>query len=139
MNALVKSPIEALQAAMSELPQVSLPTNHYWADGMYCRELFRPKDTTIVGKVHKREHFYIIVSGEVTVVSGDRRERIKAPRVLVSSPGTKRAVYAHEDSVCLTVHRTPFTDMNDIERDLVEEDATAMFGPGNTLKLLETS
>lgn len=129
--------VERLQAAISTFPQVELPTRHYFADGMYCREVFRPKDTTIVGKVHKKEHFYIVVSGEVTVVGDGKRERIKAPRILVSAPGTKRAVYAHEDSICATVHHTFETDLEAIERELVEEDATALFGPGNTLRALK--
>lgn len=129
--------IERLQAVISKMPQVELPTRHYFADGMYCREVFRPADTTIVGKVHKREHFYMVIQGEVTVVSGTQRVRVKAPHIFVSTPGTKRAVYSHEDSVCITVHRTDLKDLSAIERELVEEDTQAMFGPGNVLKVPE--
>lgn len=117
--------------------QMELPTKHHFADGMYCRELFRPKDTTIVGKVHKREHFYIVLSGEVTIVGDGKRERVRAPRIFVSAPGTKRAVYAHEDSICITVHRTFETDLEAIERELVEPDETSLYGPGNVLRALE--
>jgi len=126
--------VERLQASMASMPQVELPTKHYFADGMYCREVFRPAGVTIVGKVHKKEHFYIVISGEVTVVSNGHREQIKAPRILVSQPGTKRAVYAHVDSICITVHRTIETDLEAIERELVEEDDRSLFGPGNVLK-----
>ena len=126
--------IERLQTAAATLPQVELPTKHHFADGMYCRELFRPKDTLIVGKVHRREHFYIVLSGEVTVVGDGKRERIKAPRILVSAPGTKRAVYAHEDSICITIHRTDETDLDAIERELVEPDESALFDAHNRLK-----
>jgi hypothetical protein len=55
--------IESLQAVMSTMPQVELETEHYFADGMYARVLFRPKDTLIVGKVHRKEHFYIVAKG----------------------------------------------------------------------------
>jgi len=140
MNALELNPtredIERLQASLSALPQMELMTRHYWADGMYCRELFRPAGTTIVGKVHKREHFYIVASGIVTVVGDGKRETIEGPKVLVSQPGTKRAVFAHTDATCITVHRTSETDLAAIEHELVEEDATACFGPGNTPKAL---
>jgi quercetin dioxygenase-like cupin family protein len=128
--------IERLQASLLQAPQLEFPTKHHFADGMYCREVFRPKDTLIVGKVHKKEHFYIVLSGEVTVVGEGKRERIKAPRIMISQPGTKRAVYAHEDSICITVHRSFETDLDALERELVEEDTTALFGPGNTLKAL---
>lgn len=129
--------IERLQAAMASMPQVELPTRHYWADGMYCRELFRVAGTLIVGKVHKREHFYIVAAGIVTVVNGEHQETIEGPKVLVSSPGTKRAVFAHTDATCITVHRTAERDLETLERELVEEDPTARFGPGNTLKALK--
>jgi mannose-6-phosphate isomerase-like protein (cupin superfamily) len=136
VTATVKS-IEALQAVMRDLPQATLSTEHHFADGMYCRALFRPADTLIVGKVHKREHFYMVLSGEVTVISDGIKERVKAPRIFVSKPGTKRAVYAHEDSLCITVHRTDKTDLDEIEAELLEPDETAMFDAHNELKLKE--
>lgn len=134
MNAVSRGVIEALQSAMSRLPQAQLETKHHFADGMYLRELFRPAGCTIVGKVHKREHFYVVASGEVTVVSDGERRRIKAPCVMVSKPGTKRAVYAHEDSVCFTVHRTNLTDLDEIENEIIEPDETALFDARNELK-----
>jgi mannose-6-phosphate isomerase-like protein (cupin superfamily) len=138
MNALEKLPdtaaIQTLKEALSHLPQAELVTNHHFADGMYCRELFRPAGTLIVGKVHKREHFYIVLSGEVTVSGDGYRERIKAPRILVSAPGTQRAVFAHEDSRCITVHRTDSRDLQAIEQELVEHDETALFDARNELK-----
>jgi hypothetical protein len=135
MNELVATlaSIERLQAAAAKLPQAELHTEHFFADGMYCRALFRAADTLIIGKVHLREHFYMVMSGEVTIVGDGYKERVKAPRVFVSKPGTKRAVYAHEDSLCLTVHRTDETDLDKIEAELIEEDETAMFDSHNKL------
>jgi mannose-6-phosphate isomerase-like protein (cupin superfamily) len=135
MNTVIeRAAILKLQAEISKYPQATLETTHYFADGMYCRELFRPADTTIIGKVHRREHFYIVVSGEVTISGGGEPERVKAPKIFVSKPGTKRAVYAHVDSVCLTIHRTDKTDLDDIERELIESDDTALFNASNKLK-----
>ena len=128
--------IGELQAVMATMPQLDLSaaTKHLFADGMYLRELFRPKGATIVGKVHRKEHFYIVLSGEVTVATDESRERIKAPRIIVSKPGTKRAVYAHVDSVCITIHRTDSHDLNEIERELIEPDETALFDARNERK-----
>jgi len=126
--------IDQFQEILSQYPQIELETTHYFADGMYCRELFRPAGATIVGKVHKKEHFYIVLSGEVTIVNAGSRERVKAPKIFISPPGTKRAVYAHVDSICITVHRTDKTDIHEIERELVEEDEKALFDAENHLK-----
>lgn len=130
--------IARLQAELIKMPQAELITRHYFADGMYCRELWRPAGCLIVGKVHKKEHFYIIVQGEVTITQeGMIPQRIKAPKVIVSPVGTKRAVFAHEDSVCVTVHRTESRDLEEIEDDLVEYDPTSLYGPGNLPIALE--
>ena len=63
------------------------------------------------------------------------KERVKGPRVFVSKPGTKRAVYAHTDATTMTVHRTDETDFEKIEAELIEEDETAMFDSSNNPRL----
>lgn len=90
-----------------------------------------------MGKVHKKEHFYVVLCGEVTISGAGKRERVKGPRIFVSSPGTKRAVYAHTDAVCMTVHRTDQTDIEKIEDELTEPDETSMYLPGNIAKKQE--
>lgn len=132
------SGIVSLQQAMAQLPQYVPETTHYFADGMYCRVVKRAADVVIVGKVHKREHFYMVVQGSVAVIQDGAERRVyHAPSIIVSKPGTKRAVVALEESVCLTVHRTDKTDLAEIEAELLEEDSTALFGPDNQLKSLE--
>jgi hypothetical protein len=127
--------VNALQALMVQMPQVELQTDHLFADGMYARIVARKAGTTIVGKVHLKEHFYIVASGRVRVTGGEEETvEYAAPTVLVSKAGTKRAVYALEDSVCLTVHRTDKTDLGEIEAELVEPDETALFNASNELK-----
>lgn len=130
-----KESIELLARAISTLPQVELETKHYFADGMYAREVFREKGTIIVGKVHKKEHFYIIMSGSIKVTTDEGVRIVTAPSVIVSKPGTQRAVLALEDSLCMTVHRTDKTDLKEIEEDLVEKCDFALFNEEN--KLLE--
>lgn len=121
---------------MREMPQAELQTNHYFADGIYVREVVRPAGTVIVGKVHKKEHLYIVTKGRVRVVMDDDVRDYEAPAVIVSKPGTKRAVYALEDSVCMTVHRTKKRNLDKIERELVEEDKLALFDARNNIKAL---
>lgn len=123
-----------LEDEVRKLPQIELDTTHYFADGMYARELFRPAGTLLVGKVHKREHFYIVTKGSVRVVMDGDAKTYTAPAVIVSKPGTKRAVFALEDAVCMTVHRTDKTDLDEIEKELIEDDPKALFDAHNKLK-----
>jgi quercetin dioxygenase-like cupin family protein len=126
--------IERLQKAMAQMQQVELTTKHHFAEGLYCREVFRPEGTTIVGKVHKREHLYMVLAGIVTVIGSGEPQTLEAPAIIVSSPGTKRAVFAHTDATCCTVHRTDSKDLESIERELLEPDETALFDAHNNLK-----
>jgi|GEM_PF-965618 len=127
--------MQRLKAAMRELPQASVETSHFFVPGMYCRVLARAKDTVIVGKKHRASHFYIVCKGSVAVVNADGSRRVlKAGDVLVSQPGTQRAVVALEDTICLTVHRTDHVDLDDIEAELIEPDGLALFDARNQLK-----
>ncbi|HXC04592.1 MAG TPA: hypothetical protein VNZ86_07550 [Bacteroidia bacterium] len=138
MNELtVSKEVLRLQKEVSNLPQYEPKTDHYFADGMYCRSVFRHKGVVVVGKVHKKEHFYIISRGKVAVTGCGLDKIYEAGDVIISKPGTKRAVYAMEDSICVTVHRISCEskDIEEIERELVEEEPESMYSAGNILKV----
>lgn len=133
----LRDKVERLQDEMLKLPQAELVTNHYFADGMYAREVYRPAGCLIVGRVHKKEHFYIVTKGRIRVTTDDGVKEFVAPAVLISKPGTKRAVLALEDSVCMTVHRTMKKSLKNVERELVEPEPASPYGLGNKLKEIE--
>ena len=129
--------VDALQQELSKLPQYEPATKHYFHGGMYCREVFRHEGVLIVGAVHKKEHFYLIASGSVLITDGDGpAQQFTGPHLFLSKPGTKRAVYALTDAVCMTFHALEATTVEQAEAELVEADPMSMFGPGNTLKAL---
>jgi mannose-6-phosphate isomerase-like protein (cupin superfamily) len=132
--AVSRDKVERLQAEMLKLPQVELPTDHFFANGMYARRLFRPAGTLIVGKVHKHEHFYMLMFGRLRVTTDGGVREIGPGEIIVSKPGTKRAVLALEDSCAVTVHRTDSTDLDEIEAEIIEPDGTALFDARNNLK-----
>jgi hypothetical protein len=126
--------VKALQNELSKLPQYEPLTKHTFHGGMYCREVWRPAGVLIVGKVHKKEHFYMVVYGTVAITTDDGVKSITGPCLLNSMPGTKRAVYAETDALCMTFHRTDSATVEEAEAELVEEDLTAMFSIGNKVK-----
>ena len=129
--------IHDLQRAMSELPQAEgMITTHHFSGGMYLRKLFRKAGTTIVGKVHLKDHFFMCMLGEIAVSSGDGNwATLKAGDVIASKPGTKRITVALTDAIGVTIHKTELTDISEIERELIEEDELALFDSDNQLKL----
>jgi quercetin dioxygenase-like cupin family protein len=129
--------IERLQAEMAQMPQYEAPTEHVFHGGMYCRQVWRPAGCLIVGKVHKKEHFYMVVSGTVKVTTDDGLQTITGPMLLCSKPGTKRAVFAETDALCMTFHRVDSNTVEDAESELVEDDPKSMFTIGNKIKHIE--
>ncbi len=128
--------IERLQAEMVQMPQADLQTEHYFSEsGMYCRKVFRPAGTLIVGKVHKHHHLFLCAMGEIIAWTENGMKRLQAGDVVESKPGTKRVTLAVTDAIGVTVHRTDKTDLDEIEAELVEPDNTALFDSSNLLKI----
>jgi hypothetical protein len=109
-------------------------TKHYFHGGMYCREVWRDADVVVVGKVHRKEHFYVVVSGTVVITTDDGVQRLTGPALLMCMPGTKRAVYSETPALCMTLHRTDATTVEAAEAELVEEDSASMYLAGNLIK-----
>lgn len=138
VSALMRQKVCALQAAVAQMPQYEPTTKHYFHGGMYCREVYRDGGVLVVGKVHLKQHLYVIVSGRVVVTDGESEPvEFAAPCVIQSEPGTKRAVLSLEPTVCMTFHVTDATTVEEAEMELIEHDPGALFDASNRLKTLE--
>jgi len=121
-NALTRSPREKIMLLEAELlqhEQVALETSHTFCDGLYARQIEIPAGTVLTGKIHLREHLNFILKGEIAVFTEHGEQRIKAPAMIVSQPGTKRAGYAVEDTTWCTVHASVSKDVAAVEEELV--------------------
>lgn len=103
------------------------PTKGTFADGLYIREIFNPAGQLIITKVHKKENAYFLMQGEMSILTEDGIQLIKAPHYGVTEVGTRRGIYTHTDCVFVTVHATDLKDEDDIvaaftEEDYIEED-----------------
>ena len=113
--------IQALENELLKLPQEKQQLRHFTeVDGIYMREMTIPKGIATTGKTHVTESYSIITKGKVAIVNNFGDEVIMvAGDILYSAPGGKKAVYALEDSVFLTVHRCDLMNVPDIEKYLV--------------------
>ena len=126
--------IDRLQAEMAKLPQAELETEHFFSPGMYLRRVYRPAGTLIVGKVHKKPHFFLCAKGEIIAWTETGMRKLQAGDVVESQPETKRVTLAVTDSIGVTVHLTDKTNLDEIEQELVEPDDLALFDSSNKLK-----
>lgn len=117
---LLREKVLSLEDKMRErADQIHIEPVHYFADGLYAREITIPKGTLLTGKIHLFEHINIISKGDISVLTEEGVKRIKAPATLVSRPGIKRVGFAHEDTVWTTIHACDETDPEKAEKLLV--------------------
>jgi len=133
-TSLTTLPMTALKEALLQMPQVEPVTEHIFHGGMYCRQVFREAGMLVVGKVHKKEHFYMIVMGTVAITTDDGTIEASAPYLFCSKPGTQRAVLSLTDTLTMTIHRADSVTVEDAEDELVEPEPDSPFGAGNVLK-----
>jgi quercetin dioxygenase-like cupin family protein len=117
-NHLVKyASVLQLEAYIKEhMNTVELEVSHHQIPGVYVRAIYIPKDFVLTSKIHKHECINIMTKGLLVVSEGDGTFKKLVPgEIFISPAGTKRAGYAVEDVVYVTVHPTFETDIDTIE------------------------
>lgn len=115
----MREKVVRLEAALLKYEQLPEELTHHFAKGVYARELHIPKGAVIVGKIHRHAHLNFLMKGEISVLTEHGVRRLTAPAVITSASGIKRAGFAHEDTVWVTVHATEETDLETIEAQMI--------------------
>jgi len=103
------------------------PLTHEFADQLYLRRMDMVKGSVIVGAIHNHKHIWFLMTGHISVYANDELQDYIAPCYVISEPGTKRFIYAHEESIFVNIHKNPTntTDIKELEKEIVsftEED-----------------
>lgn len=115
----LKAKVEHAEKAMLQMPQVEIPTVHYFAKGLYARQITIPKGVLATSAIHLFEHIDIIPQGDISVLTDNGMKRVKGPVTFVSQPGLKRIGYAHEDTIWISIIACEERDLAKIEETLV--------------------
>ena len=127
-----------IQEYCAEQEQVELPLLHDFAPGVYGRRIFMKKDTFVIGRTHKTEHFNIVLSGVANVMIDGETKQLRAGDVFVSKPYIKKVLYILEDMVWMTIHPVDSMDMEEIEKECVlTEEEEKLFLKGDLSWLAE--
>lgn len=128
--------VETLERAIEKLPQVDCPVWHFFAPGLYARQMLIPKGIVLTGAVHRTEHL-CIVSGDIEVTTDDVVRRVTSRQaIFTSKPGTKRAGFALEDTLWTTVHATTETDLDKLVIELSESTNQELLGGSQNRQLI---
>lgn len=114
--------INKLKETMEVMEQIEPLVEHYFSEGIYARLMTLNAGDSVVGKQHKKGHLAILLEGEVSVSSKYGTAIYKAPYIVQSMPGDRRAFIAHTPSKWLTIHATSETNVARIEQELVEDE-----------------
>ena len=122
--------VDALELAASKMPQVDCPVRHYFAPGLYAREMSIPAGTVVTGAVHKRENLIVVSMGRLKIVTADGTKEVKAGDTITCAAGMKNAVYALEDSRWTNFLPNPDneTDTDKLTEIFTESKASELLG-----------
>jgi len=128
--------VKALEASMLGMPQADCPVRHFFAPGMYAREITIPKGTTLVGAIHKTENLVVLSKGRLRIVTDDNTMDVEAPCTLTCKAGAKNAAYALEDSVWTNFFPTTETDPDKLVEVLTHSKHTELLGGAGNAQLI---
>jgi hypothetical protein len=105
--------IASHQSGETELPPA--PLRHFFADGVYLRELFMPAGMVGIAMIHKHEHIVHVSYGDFFIVDGETKQRMTGTHTFISPPGAKRNFIVLADTLISTIHKMRDPEDRDIE------------------------
>ena len=130
--------VDRLQAALDAVPQVDCPVRHYFAPGLYAREITIPQGVCLIGAIHKTENLVVLSAGRLRLVTDDGVVEVCAPFSMTCQPGAKNAAVALETAVWTNFFANPDneTDIDKLVERLTESKASDLLGGSSNRQLL---
>ena len=100
------------------------PLKHSFAHGIYVREMKMEKETFVIGKIHKEDHIWFLLSGHLIIATENGTEEYIAPCYVKAPAGSKRAIYALKKSIWVNVHANPSNteDLEILEKEIIAKN-----------------
>lgn len=101
----------------------NFPLKHTFADGIYVRQMDMKAGSIVVGAIHNHLHVWFLLTGHLAVATEDSIEEFVAPCYVLATPGSKRVIYAMEESIFVNIHKNPSNTENidDLEKEIVSK------------------
>ena len=111
--------VVSVKGTTGEVMHKANPVKHTFAGGCYIREIYNPAHELIITKIHRKEHPFFLMKGEMSILTEEGIQNIKAPYQGITKLGTKRAIYTHEECIFITVHATDSFTIEEVEEEVV--------------------
>tara|TARA_R100000808_G_C2154327_1_gene165229 strand:- start:3814 stop:4278 length:465 start_codon:yes stop_codon:yes gene_type:complete len=101
----------------------NFPLKHTFADGIYVRQMDMKAGSMVVGAIHNHLHVWFLLTGKLNIATEKSIEEFIAPCYVLAEPGSKRVIYAVEDSIFVNVHKNPknVKDIDKLELEIVSK------------------
>lgn len=100
----------------------SCPLMHKFHDGVYIRQIFMPKGSLVISRIHKTDHLVLMSSGRLLVRTEFGGTQIfdatQHPITFQSERGAKRVGWIEQDTYWTTIHRTSATTVDEVEAEI---------------------
>jgi hypothetical protein len=106
----------------------------YIVGGAYIRELFMPAGMFIVSRIWKQSRFWIVPFGEMTFTTEMGTQRIAGPYRGELLPGSKAAIYTHQDTLIFAITGTKSQHLSEMEDEVTTMDYRDCEYPWNYLE-----
>jgi hypothetical protein len=99
----------------------NFPLKHTFADGIYIRQMDMKAGSAVVGAIHNHLHVWFLLTGILAVATEKDIEEFISPCYVLAEPGSKRVIYAVEDSIFVNIHKNPenIKDIKKLEQEIV--------------------
>jgi len=99
----------------------NFPLKHTFADGVYVRQMDMKAGSAVVGAIHNHLHIWFLLVGQLAVATEKGIEEFISPCYVLAQPGSKRVIYAVEDSIFVNIHKNPknIKDIEILEKEIV--------------------
>lgn len=81
-----------------------VPLTHLFGDNLYVRQASYSKGSVIIGRIHKYDHVFFLVSGKLSIWTRDSRFTIEGPCMFESKAGVQRVGYVHANAIVINMH-----------------------------------
>ena len=102
--------------------------------GAYTRILDIPAGTTIVSELWKRERLWIIIQGEVKIITEQGEQHIVAPYIAQAPYGSKVALFAVKDTKWAAVTGIETKDLSEVKDEAVVDTYSDLTYPWEQLE-----
>jgi hypothetical protein len=129
VNSMLQSnSIDELALFVTEnLPVIEFKLKHTFAGGVYAREMFAPKGSFMIGKVHLTEDPYALMSGAMNVYTPEGgMVTVCAPHNGITLSGVQKAGYVLEDTHWVNYHALTKAEEEALEDGISEDELVDM-------------